>query len=183
MKSKKSFVHYYLLLVSFFMLPFLWQVQVAKGEGLSLKMARLVMIIETTTKPLGYRSQRGYKVPDEWEIGGRKNLITEHAYYTLFGEDSDNSCLNMKGRLSITFLSFNDAEIAQRQVEQMKATHLGNMGAKVIQADGNGYFLWEVNGWYAAVKISKKVVLLEDGTHKQDKIIEELIAQLKKEIS
>ena len=182
MKSKKRVVKIYLLAAGIFILSSFWQVQLANGEGLSPKIIRLVDIIEITTRSLGYRSMRGYKVPDEWDIGDKKNLITEHAYYTLFGKDSDNTCLNQKGRIGITVLVFNDSEIAQQQVAQMKATHLGNIGAKVMQADENGYLIWEVNGWFAVIKIGEKLVLLEDTTRAQGKIIDEIIPQLKKEI-
>ncbi len=177
MKLKRAINYIVICYVSVFL-----SAHIAKGDVLLPEITRLVGIVETTTGAFGYRSMRGYQVPDEWEVADKKALISGHAYFTLFGKNSDNSCLNMTGRISITILNFKTQELARRHIEQTKTFHLGNLGGAINQADVNGYLIWEVNGWYAAIKIGETVVLIEDGTMEQKKIVEAMLSQLKKEI-
>jgi len=120
------------------------------GENSVSELLRVAKVLEKSADTLGYETVRGYRPSDEWEAEEKKNLLENHAYYTLFGKDSDDSCLSTNGRISVTILVFKDAEFARRQVDEMKKYHSGNMGVKVTKSDETGYFLEEVNGFYAA---------------------------------
>jgi len=150
-------------------------------EDVSSEVQRIVETIESSAKGFGYETVRGYRVPDEWDAEGKTNLLESHAYYTLFGKDSDGSCLTVEGRIFITILIFRDAESARHQVAQMKEYHLGNMGYKVLRSDEDGYDLEEINGFYAAVIQDAKVILFEDRSRRQGEVIKALGEKLRKQ--
>ncbi len=101
-------------------------------------------------------------------------MLENHAYYTLFGKDSDDSCLSTNGRIGVTILIFKDAAFARRQVDEMKKYHSGNMGVKITKSGETGYFLEEVNGFYAAVMQDTKVIFFEDRSRAQADVIKSL---------
>ncbi len=143
-------------------------------DEVSPEIKRVVEIIEQSANNLGYKAVRGYRPSDEWEAEEKKDLLESHAYYTLYGKDSDDSCTSSKGRIGVTILIFKDGEIARRHVAQMKEYHSGNIGIKIIKSDENGYYLEEVNGFYAAVIKGSKVVFFEDRSRAQREIVESL---------
>ena len=69
---------------------------------------------------------------------------------------------------------FKDSELARRHVAQMKEYHLGNIGIKVIKSDENGYYLEEINGFYAAIIKGSKVIFFEDRSRAQREVVESL---------
>ena len=144
--------------------------------------SRLAHVVEETARTLGYRSMRGVRVPDQWAEGEKRDLVVDHVYTTLFGKDSDDSCLGTKGRIGVTILVFNDAETARQHLTQTKTYHLGNLGVKMIKSDDQGYLLEEVNGFYAATIAGAKLVLLEDHSRAQRRIIKTLAATVLREM-
>ncbi len=145
------------------------------------ELQRVAKVLEKSATVLGYKTVRGYHPTDEWEAEEKKVLLENHAYYTLFGEDSDGSCLSTNGRIGVTTLIFKDAELARRQVDEMKKYHSGNMGVKVTKSDETGYFLEEVNGFYAAVIQDTKVIFFEDRSRAQADIVKSLSESVAKE--
>ena len=138
------------------------------------ELQRVAKVLEKSATVLGYKTVRGYRPTDEWEAEEKKVLIENHAYYTLFGEESDGSCLSTDGRIGVTILIFKDAELARRQVDEMKKYHSGNMGVKVTKSDETGYFLEEINGFYVAVVQDTKVIFFEDRSRAQADVIKSL---------
>jgi hypothetical protein len=63
----------------------------------------------------------------------------------------------------------------------MKKYHSGNIGVKVTKSDETGYFLEEVNGFYAAVIQDTKVIFFEDRSRAQADIVKSLVESLAKE--
>lgn len=144
-------------------------------------VASISKIIEKAAGDLGYRAMRGSRPSDEWEEEGKKNLLENHAYYTLFAKDSDDSCVTVDGRIGVTILIFKDEELARRHVAQRKKYHLGNIGAKILGSNADGFFLREGNGFYAVVIRGAKVILFEDRSHDQGNVIKSLSETLAKE--
>ncbi len=144
------------------------------------ELQRVAKVLEKSATVLGYKTVRGYRPTDEWEAEEKKVLIENHAYYTLFGEDSDGSCLSTNGRIGVTILIFKDTELARRQVDEMKKHHLGNMGVKVTKSDETGYFLEEVNGFYAAVIQDTRAIFFEDRSRAQIDVVKSLIESVAK---
>ena len=135
-------------------------------------VSRLTYILEDVAEELGYRSMRGIRIPDQWAEGEKQGWLVDHAFTTLFGKDSDNSCLSMNGRIEATILSFKDREMAERQLATIKQNHAKNIGFKVIREDHEGYLVEEGNGLYAAVISKADVLLLEDRSRMQGQTIE-----------
>lgn len=141
------------------------------NEAISAEVGQIAKVVEKASKPFGYELIRSYHPSDEWEAEGKKHLVDSHAYYTLFGKDSDGSCLSMKGRISVTVLQFKDAEIARRHIAQRKEYHEGNMGFEFSRSNEDGFLLEDVNGFNAAVIRGSRVILFEDRTGKQRNVI------------
>ncbi|MDQ1636944.1 MAG: hypothetical protein QOF62_283 [Pyrinomonadaceae bacterium] len=145
------------------------------------ELQRVAKVLEKSATVLGYKTVRGFRPTDEWETEEKKVLLENHAYYTLFGEDSDGSCLRTNGRIGVTILIFKNDELARRQVDEMKKDHSGNIGFKVTKSDETGYLLEEVNGFYAAVIQDTKVIFFEDRSRAQADNIKSLVESLAKE--
>ena len=183
----KSFKHIdSLLVVCLLSIAFGDTIAKASQSGQSSERAqpasRLAHMVEEAARRLGYRSMRGVRVPDQWAEGDNRDLVVDHLYTTLFGKDSDDSCLGTKGRIGVTILVFNDAETARQHLTQTKTYHLGNLGVKMIKSDDQGYLLEEVNGFYAATIAGAKLVLLEDHSRAQRRIIKTLAATVLREM-
>jgi hypothetical protein len=129
--------------------------------------SRLTHIVEDVAQGFGYRSMRGTRIPDQWVEGETQGWLVDHSYLTLFGKDSDNSCVGINGRIGVTVLTFKSAEIAELQLTKIKDDHSGNMGFKVLREDREGYLVEEINGLYAAVIAGGDVLLLEDRSRLQ----------------
>ncbi len=151
------------------------------NEAISGEVSQIAKVIEKASKPFGYELIRGYRPSDEWEAEGRKNLLDSHAYYTLFGKDSDDSCLSMTGRIGVTVLLFKDADIARRHIAQRKEHHQGNMFFEFTRSNEDGFLLEEFNGFYAAVISGSKVILFEDRSGEQREVIKSVADTLAKE--
>jgi hypothetical protein len=145
------------------------------------ELHRVANVLEKSATVLGYETLRGYLSTDEWETEEKKALIEDHAYYTLSGKDSDGSCLSTDGRIGVTILIFKNDELARRQVIEAKKYHSGNIGFEVTRSDDTGYFLKEVNGFYAAVIQDTRVVFFEDRSRAQADILKSLIGSFAKE--
>ena len=143
--------------------------------------SHVAIMIEKASKPFGYELIRGYPVADEWEAEGTKNLLENHAYYTLFGKDSDASCVGIEGRIGVTVLLFKNADIARRQIALRKEYHQGNMFVEMIRSNEDGFLLKEINGIYAAVIQGSRVILFEDRSAAQSSVIKSLADILAKE--
>ncbi len=144
------------------------------NESSVSELQRVAKVLEKSAIALGYEAVKSYRPSDEWEAEEKKVLVENHAYYTLFGKDFDDSCLSTNGRIGVTILIFKDAELARRQVDEMEKYHSGNMGVKVTKSDETGYFLEEVNGFYAAVVQDTKVIFFEDRSRAQADVIKSL---------
>jgi len=70
------------------------------------ELQRVAKVLEKSATVVGYETVRGYRPSDEWEAEEKKVLLENHAYYTLFGKDSDGSCLSTNGRIGVTILIF-----------------------------------------------------------------------------
>lgn len=151
------------------------------NEETSSEVSQVAKTIEKASKPFGYELIRGYPTADEWEADEWKNLLDSHAYYTLFGKDSDDSCLSITGRIGVTVLLFKEAEIARRQIAQRKEHHQGNMAVKIIRSSEDGFLLEDFNGFYAAVVRGPKVILFEDRSGAQREVIKSVVDILAKE--
>ena len=114
---------------------------------------------------------RNSSIPDQWAEGEKEGWLVDHAYLTLFGKDSDNSCLAVNGRIGATILNFKDPETAERQLAKIKENHAGNIGFKVIRENPEGYLVEEGNGMFAAVISRGDVLLLEDRSRLQEQTI------------
>ena len=156
--------------------------QFGKSSEPPQQASRLAHVVEEAARSLGYRSMRGVRVPDQWAEGDNRDLVVDHLYTTLFGKDSDDSCLGTKGRIGVTILVFNNAETARQQLAQTRKYHLGNLGVKIIKSDDRGFLLEEVNGLYAATIAGSQLVLLEDHSRAQTRIIKTLSATLLREM-
>lgn len=151
------------------------------NQETSSEVSHIAKIIEKASEPFGYELIRGYLTSDEWEVEERKMLVDSHAYYTLFGKDSDDSCLSTTGRIGVTVLVFKDAEIARNHIAQRKEHHLGNMLVKIIKSNEDGFLLEDFNGFYAAVIRGSKVILFEDRSGAQREVIGSVADTLAKE--
>src|SRR6266480_5218524 len=164
-----------LLAIMLCLTAFVWTGTIAKPLGLNSQQtqsaSRLIHIVEDVAQGLGYRSMRGIRIPDQWSEGERQGWLVDHAYLTLFGKDSDNSCLGIDGRIGATILTFKDRETAERQLVKIREYHSGNIGFKVIREDPQGYLVEEANGCYAAVISGGDVLLLEDRSRLQAQTI------------
>jgi len=158
------------------LIAFVWTGTIANPLGLNSEptqsASRLTQIVEDVAQGFGYRSMRGVRIPDQWAEGEKEGWLVDHAYLTLFGRDSDNSCLARNGRIEATILNFKDPETAERQLAKIKENHAGNIGFKVIREDPQGYLVEEANGCYAAVISGRCVLLLEDRSRLQEQPIE-----------
>ena len=152
------------------------------NETITAEISQIAKVIEKASKPFGYELIRGYYPSDEWEADEKKNLIDSHAYYTLFGKDSDGSCLSETGRIGVTILQFKDAQVARRHIAQRKEYHEGNMGFEFTRSNEDGFLVADVNGFYAAVIRGSQVILLEDRTGKQRKVINSVADALAREL-
>jgi len=63
----------------------------------------------------------------------------------------------------------------------MKKYHSGNMGVKVTKPDETGYFLVEVNGYYAAFVRDTAVIFFEDRSRVQTDVIKSLTESFARE--
>jgi hypothetical protein len=157
------------------LIAFVWTGTIANPLGLnsqpSPSVSRLTHIVEDVAQGLGYRSWRGVQIHDQWMEAERQGWLIDHAYLTLFGKDSDDSCLGINGRIGATILSFKDRETAERQLAKIKEGHAGNIGFRVTRENPEGYLLEEGNGLYAAVISGGDVLLLEDRSRMQAKTI------------
>ena len=157
------------------LIAFVWTGTIASPLDLNSQQrqsaSRLIHLFEDVAQGLGYRSMRGIRIPDQWAEGERQGWLVDHAYLTLFGKDSDNSCLGITGRIGATILTFKDRETAERQVAKIKEYHSGNIGFKVIRDDMEGYLLDEGNGLYSAVISGGDVLLLEDRSRLQAQMV------------
>ncbi len=145
--------------------------QPSQTRDLPQDVSRLAHVVEDVARGLGYRSMRGVQIPDQWADSERRKGLVDHTYMTLFGKESDDSCLDIRGRIGVTILLFKDAETARWRLAQTKDDHVGNIGVKVIKSDDRGYLLEEVNGSYAGMIKGALVVLLEDRSSAQGPII------------
>ena len=152
------------------------------NEAISAEVRQIAKALEKASKPFGYELTRSYHLSDEWEAEGRKNLLASHAYYTLFGKDSDGSCLNMTGRIGVTVLQFKDGEMARRHISERKEYHQGNMFFELTRANEDGFLGEEANGFYGAVIRGSKVILFEDRTGVQRKFIKSVSDTLVREL-
>jgi hypothetical protein len=166
------------VLVGLCLIAFMRTGTIANSLGLSSQAtqssSRLTHIVEDVAQGFGYRSIRGIHIPDQWAEEERQGWLVDHAYLTLFGKDSDDSCLGVNGRIGATILTFKDQETAQRQLAKIREYHSGNMGFKVIREDAEGYLVEEVNGLYTAVISGSDVLLLEDRSQVQAQTIKAL---------
>jgi hypothetical protein len=157
------------------LITFVWTGTIANPLGLNSQppqsVSGLTHIVEDVAQGLGYRSMRGIRIPDQWAEGERQGWLVDHAYLTLFGKDSDDSCLRINGRIGATILSFKDRETIERQLAKTKENHAGNIGYRVIREDHDGYLVEEVNGLYAAVIAEGDLLLLEDRSRLQKQTI------------
>jgi len=167
------------ILVGLLLIAFMVTSTIANSSGLNSQAtqssSRLANIVYDVAERFGYRALRGIQVPDQWTEEESQGWLVDHAHLTLFGKDSDNSCLGINGRIGITILTFKDQETALRQLAKMREYHSGNMGFKVIREDAQGYFVKEVNGLYAAVISGSDVLLLEDRSRMQAEPIKAII--------
>jgi hypothetical protein len=100
----------------------------------------LSYVIEDGAQGLGYRLVRGVQIPDPWADGEKQKWLIDHRYITLFGKDSDDSCLDMRERIGVTILLFKDTETARWRLTQTKDDHVGNIGVKVIKSEIGAIF-------------------------------------------
>jgi hypothetical protein len=133
--------------------------------------SRLTHILEDVAQVLGYRPMRGTRISNQWAEAERDGWLLDHTYMTLFGKESDNSCVGIEGRIEATVLTFKNAETAERYVAKIKEVHSRNIGFKVIRENDYGYLLKEGNGSYAAVISGGDVLLLEDRSRLQTETI------------
>lgn len=169
-----------LIIACFCLLVFVGNALGQIAENSVSEMQQVAKVLEKSATALGYEAVKGYRPSDEWEAEEKKVLLENHAYYTLFGKDSDDSCLSTNGRIGVTILIFKDAEFARRQVDEMKKYHSGNMGVRVTKSDETSYFLEEVNGFYAAVIQGTKVIFFEDRSRAQAEVIKSLVESVAK---
>ncbi len=139
---------------------------------LTPRVSHITNSVRDAAEGLGYRSLAGNRIPDEWAEARQQGELADYAYLTLFGPDSDNSHLGIKGRINVTALAFKSEEIARRELAKLKAQHGDNMGFKLIREGNEGFVIEEVNGLYAAVITGADVLLLEDRSRMQRKQIE-----------
>ncbi len=142
----------------------------------------VVKILEKSANALGYEAVQSYRPSDEWEAKEKKSLIENHAYYTLIAKNSVQSCLIPDGRIEVTILKFKNAEFARRHVDERKKYHSGNMGVNVTTSNEDGYFVEDVNGFYAAIIQDTKVIFFEDRSRAQADIVKLLVEFLAKEV-
>ena len=140
-------------------------------------------VLEKSADALGYEAVQSYHVPDKWEAEKKKRLIENHAYYTLIAKNSVQSCLIPDGRINVTILQFKNSEFARRQVDERKKYHSGNMLVKITTSNENGYFVEDVNGFYAAFVQDTKVIFFEDRSRAQSNTLMLLIDFLSKEFN
>jgi hypothetical protein len=150
------------------------------NEPTSSEVSHIAVTIEKAAKPFGYELTGVSRIPDEWEVVERENILVSHAYYTLIGKDSDDSCLSTKGRIGVTVLLFKDAETARRHLALRMEYHQGNMGVEIMSSSENGFLLKEVNGFYGAVIRDSRLVLFEDRSRDQRRVIESVAETLAK---
>jgi len=150
------------------------------SESSISELQRIAKLLEKSAIALGYEAVKSHRPSDEWEAEEKKALLESHAYYQLLGKDFNGSCLLPDGVIDVTILVFKDAELAHRQVEEMKRHRSGNIGAKITKPDETGYFLEEVNGVYAVVTQDTKVILLEDKSRAQADVIKQLVVSIVK---
>jgi hypothetical protein len=145
--------------------------QLSQTRDLPPDVSHLAHVVEDAAHGVGYRSMHGAQIPDPWADGEKQKWLIDHTYITLFGKESDDSCLSIKGRIGVTILLFKDAETARQHLTLIKDGHLGNIGANVTKSDDWGYLLEEVNGSYAGIIAGAQVVLLEDRSRAQGPVI------------
>ena len=142
----------------------------------------VIKILEKSADALGYEAVQSYRPSDEWEAKEKKSLIENHAYYSLIAKNSVQSCLIPDGRIEVTILKFKNAEFARRHVDERKKYHSGNMLVKSTTSNEDGYFVEDVNGFYAAVIQDTKVIFFEDRSRAQANIVKLLVEFLAKEV-
>jgi hypothetical protein len=133
--------------------------------------SRLSHIVEDVAQALGYRSMRGTPITDQWAEGEKQGWLVDSAHITLFEKDSDDSCVGIDGRIGVTILAFKDAKMAERHIAMIKQKHSRNIGFEVIQEGRRGYLIKEVNGSYAVLLAGGDVLILEDRSRRQTKMI------------
>lgn len=160
------------------------KLQSGSQEESSKTVVHMAEVLDRIAASLNYRSVRAYKVePDDWDTDERQALLVTHAYYSLFSREPD-SLLDLgpmhrgvsRKHIRVIILLFKDAERAGKETVLLRRKMEGDIGARVIKADQNGYEIRAAIRSQIAVRRGAKVIVLE--TDKQGEAIRTMGAKL-----
>ncbi len=141
------------------------------------EMEQTVKTLKQSAKILEYETLKSTFPVDEWEAEEKKDLLENHAYYSLLGKDFKGSCLLPDGSIFVTILIFKENESAHKQIDEFNKKYLGIV-ADTAKSDEKVYFI-EKYGFYAAIVKDRKVILFEDRSGVQGEVIKSLVKDLR----
>ncbi len=162
----------------------LCQLQPDNQEQAAKEVLNMVEVLDHIADSINYRSIKAYKViPDEWDTDDRKPLVVAHAYCSLFSRDPD-SLLDLgpmhrglsSKHIRTIILLFKDAEVASKETVLLRQKIEGDIGARVIKTDENGFEVRAISRSQIAVRRGAKLILLE--TDKQVKTMSDIAGKL-----